>query len=122
MVHENVKGYNECELEDLIGTKYIILSIILSLFTLGVPNNRERRISLCVHRSLAACVRIPWSLHFTSIFLRDCQISFKEYMLASKEELDAELSWASKRKSETGLVCDDEVEVFDKITLFVNLW
>ena len=43
-------------------------------------------------------------------------------MLASKEELDAELSWASKRKSETGLVCDDEVEVFEIITLFVNLW
>ena len=115
MVHENVKGYNWRELEDLLGAKYIIFSVVVSLACLGYPNARDRRISLCVHRSLACTVRIPWSLNFTATFHRECHISFKDFMLASPEELAQEFAWASKRKSDTGLVCDDETEVFEII-------
>ena len=112
-MHENVKGYNVRGLEDLLGAKYIIFSVVLSLSQLGYPNARDRRISVCVHRSLACSVRIPWTLCFTSTFHLECHISFKDFMLADPQELAQELAWASKRKSDTGLVCDDETEVFD---------
>eukprot|EP00959_Pyramimonas_sp_CCMP1952_P288809 6040087-Pyramimonas_sp.AAC.1 len=104
VVHENVKDFPIWLLETIFASVYVVSTAILDVANMGFPVNRERRVTIMIHKRLIAdylprtISQWTWA-EFAQWVARECGIDFRAFLLASSDELESELAWASSRRS-----------------------
>ena len=95
--HEKVPGFLFSILTNALGDLYIVQSLVVDLKHCGIPGRRKRRFTLMVLRDVARTAT-PWSELFVSKCIRTLNVNFALFLLASEDEVDAEVAWLQTRR------------------------
>ena len=77
---------------------------------LGHPNTRDRKWAILRHKTKTSAFRSPLS-QFAKRFHRACNYSFREYLIASKEEQGDDIKWARARPTSKARLLDDDATI-----------
>ena len=102
IVHENVPSFDPSLLEYLLGSVYVVCSLIIDLVQLGFPCRRKRRITILIHRQCVADTISPWTDSLVARCHRRLNLCFRSLLISTQEEQQAELDWAQTRKDLVG--------------------
>jgi len=106
IVHENVCGFGDDELRELLGDMYVVMRLELRIADLGQAGNRDRQMCLLFLR-VWFCPMLTDQLFIEdldahrvirNLFARKCTISWWHFLLATVSEIQAEQLWAANRK------------------------
>jgi site-specific DNA-cytosine methylase len=100
VIHENSGKFPVALLEATLGDKYVIQSSVVNPSEFGWPTRRERRWTVLLHRIRVSDTMMSLSSFlgtFRRSFAVDC--SWKQFCIATDEELDDELRWMAGRPS-----------------------
>ena len=97
--HENVEQCDTTILQHYLGGAYHIQDeVVLGPSQLGHPVRRRRRISILMRRDMMCKTPCPWTT-VALLFGRRACLSWKSFLLATEQELQAEVAWASNRRT-----------------------
>ena len=105
ILHENVQDFDPSLLRRYFGSDYVVKSVLMDASNLGFPVERVRRYTWCLRKDiLSARMAIPgyldWDEAFYNMFLRELQITWKDFFgYATPEELEEQFVWAAGRPS-----------------------
>ena len=96
--HENVVQHDISLMLAVLANFYVVVSIVLDPQNMGFPVCRPRKLSLMVHKRLFAGFIYPLS-YFARLCQREARINWDKFLLATSEQVAADLEWSQSRKS-----------------------
>jgi len=122
IAHENVTGFPQQWLEDLLGDIYNVDPSTtlqeMSSKALGWADRRVRHIRCLTHKTKVVEVLVPWAT-IAPMFSRVCKYTWRDYFFVGHDDphLLEELEWARGRKSvgnpKTGFLLPRELTQFE---------
>ncbi len=115
ILHENVSGFCVNTLAKPLERWYDVESQILDAYAFGWPVSRKRRYTLLRHKLKSLPFRSPLTI-FTKMFCRNlatdhddelengCEPAWSCFMVATLDELQDEIKWASERPMSSAML------------------
>lgn len=96
--HENVVGCEMSFIKVVLDEWYICVPCQLDCWHLGWPLHRERLITLFLHRSMLACLVIPWN-RMADCCRRVCECKWVSFLVdESHPALECDYEWSCARR------------------------
>ena len=96
--HENITNMEDYLINDLLGHIYEIQRVDVASYDLGWPDQRIRAIRNAQHKTKTHGALEPWAV-VCELFNRKCEITWREYFVATEADLEENLAWARGRSA-----------------------
>ena len=100
IIHENVEGYNLAFMELCLGDWYVFQSVVWDPSQHGFPIYRPRRITIILSKEAINGTLSPFTW-MQKICRRRLVADWKLFLVATLEDLEAELQWCMNRPTST---------------------